>query len=323
MLVYTPPKTAEYIPVIDLAPSLSRDRGDLRKVAAEIGEACRNSGFFYVANHGVPPDLCRAQLTWAERFFALPVEEKLRLDFKSSPRRLGYEPFMQQVLDEGSAADLKESYMFRRSLLEGGADDPTNKWPDLPGFREQMNAYQRAVSTLALHLVRCVACSLDLPPGFFDHGFLPASNSVRLLHYPPQPALGPRNQLGAGAHTDWGALTILLQDERGGLEVANADGDWVRARPIADTFVINLGDMMRRWTDDAYHSTMHRVLNNLSGQDRYSVATFCGPHEAYVVECVPTCRPVGRAPRYTPCTAGEHTRQMAARTYAEADRRAG
>jgi len=318
MLVYTPPQPADYIPVIDLAPSFSDGVEGASKVAWEVHKACRDTGFFYVVNHGVAPELCREQLAWTQRFFALPAEHKLALDFKASPRRLGYEPFLRQVLDEGSAPDLKESYMYRRPLAAGGAEDPTNQWPDLPGFREQMTAYQRAVGGLALHLVRCVARSLDLSPGYFDDGFLPASCSVRLLHYPPQAALGSRNQLGAGAHTDWGALTILLQDDCGGLEVKNAAGDWIRAVPIEGAFVINLGDMMRRWTNDVYHSTLHRVLNNVSGRDRYSIATFCGPHESYLVECVPSCRPADQAPRYAPCTAGEHTRQMAAKTYGAA-----
>ncbi len=316
MIIYTPPKPAEHIPVIDLAPSLSGDRDGMQSVAWEIHKACRDTGFFYVKNHGVPEELALAQLEWAGRFFALPVDEKLKLDFKSSPRRLGYEPFLRQVLDEGSAPDLKESYMYRQAHVEGGTEDPTNQWPDnLPGFREQATAYRRAVSGLALHLMRCVARSLDLPNGYFDDGFQSASASVRLLRYPPQADTGTRNQLGAGAHTDWGALTILLQDDCGGLEVRNAAGDWIRAMPIPGTFVINLGDMMRRWTNDVYHSTLHRVLNNVSGRDRYSVATFNGPHESYLVECVPSCRPVDQAPLYEPCTAGEHTRQMAAKTY--------
>jgi isopenicillin N synthase-like dioxygenase len=316
MITYTPPKPAEHIPIVDLAPSFADDPEGKRAVAWEIHKACRDTGFFYVKNHGVPEALCREQLAWTERFFARPADDKLKLDFKASPRRLGYEPFLRQVLDEGSAPDLKESYMYRQPFRDGRAEDPTNQWPaDLPGFREQMTAYRRAIGTLALHLVHCVAQSLDLPDSYFDDGFDPASCSVRILHYPPQADIGRQNQLGAGAHTDWGALTVLLQDSAGGLEVRNASGQWIRAEPIEGTFVINLGDMMRRWTNDVYHSTLHRVLNNVSGRDRYSVATFCGPHESYLVECVPTCRPTDRAPLYAPCTAGEHTRQMAAKTY--------
>jgi isopenicillin N synthase-like dioxygenase len=318
MIIYTPPKPADHVPVIDVAPSLSGDPEGLSSVAWEVHKACRETGFFYVRNHSVPEDLMHGQLAWARSFFALPADDKFKLDFSASSRRLGYEPFMRQVLDEGSSPDLKESYMYRQPFI-GDGEDGDNRWPgNFRGFREQMTAYRRAIGGLALHLVRCVARSLDLRADYFDDGFRPASCSVRLLHYPPQKRTGARNQLGAGAHTDWGALTVLLQDDCGGLEVRNAAGGWIRANPIPGTFVINLGDMMRRWTDDLYQSTLHRVLNNVSGRDRYSVATFCGPHESYRVECVPTCRPADRAPHYAPCTAGEHTRQMAAKTYAMA-----
>src|SRR5262249_33857593 len=150
---------------------------------------------------------------------------------------------------------------------------------------------------------------------YFDGAYEDATLAVRLLHYPPQVATGPRNQLGAGAHTDWGAVTMLLQDDRGGLEVRKSAGDWIRAEPIPGPVGVNPGDMMRRWTNDLYHSTLHRVLNNVSGRDRYSVATFLAGRWDYRVECVPTCRPADRAPNYAPCTIGEHSREMAQKTY--------
>jgi len=315
MIIYTPPRPAEHIPVIDLSGSFTSDGARLREVSWEIHKACRDTGFFYVKNHGVPDDLMHAQLAWTSRLFDLPMDDKLKMDFKASPRRMGYEPSLRQVLDEGSAPDLKESYMYRQLYLSG-SDDPTNQWPDgLPGFHEQMTAYRAAVGSLALHLMECIALSLELPRAYFYPGFKESGCSVRLLRYPPQPAIGANNQLGAGAHTDWGAVTVLLQDDAGGLEVRNTAGEWIRAEPVPGTFVINLGDMMRRWTNDLYQSTLHRVLNNVSGRNRHSVAAFCGPHESYMIECVPTCRDGSAEPHYAPCTAGEHTRQMAAKTY--------
>jgi isopenicillin N synthase-like dioxygenase len=319
MILYTPAKSARHIPVIDLEKSFSGNLVDRRIIGWEIHKACRETGFFYVSNHRIGGELMAGQLEWARRFFYQPMEEKLAIDFSHSSRRLGYEPAMKQVLDEGSAPDLKESYMYAAPLTEAGADTDesgvVNLWPErLPGFRAQMLAYHRAIGALAMHVMRCIALSLDLDEEFFDGPFRNTAFGVRLLRYPPQAEIAAGNQLGAGAHTDWGGITVLLQDEKGGLEVLNAEGDWIYAAPIPGTFVVNLGDLLRRWTNDLYKSTTHRVLNNRSGQDRYSVPTFFSPRPDARVACIPSCA-AGRPPLYPPITAGEHTAEMARRTY--------
>ena len=265
--------------------------------------------------------MLNAQLEWAARFFALPVAQKLAISFDQSSRRMGYEPMLRQVLDEGSAPDLKESFMCQTPPPRVGATDayrnPDNLWPaGLPGFEAQMRTYGWHMGVLSRRLMGLIALSLDLPQDYFDAAFSDTTSAVRLLHYPPQQAAGQRNQLGAGAHTDWGAVTLLLQDDCGGLEVRNAAGDWIEATPIPGTLVINLGDLIRRWTNDLYQSTMHRVLNKVAGRDRYSVPTFCSPDYAYRVECVPTCLPKSGVPLYPTFTVGEHMKEMATRTYA-------
>ena len=136
---------------------------------------------------------------------------------------------------------------------------------------------------------------------------------MRLLHYPQHPNDATANQLGAGAHTDWGLITLLLQDDAGGLEVRNAAGQWLRADPIDGTFVVNLADLVPRITNGLYHSTMHRVLNNVSGRDRYSVATFFNPNYTSRFDIVPTCRPEDFIPE--PWTFGQHIQDMFNRTY--------
>jgi isopenicillin N synthase-like dioxygenase len=255
------------------------------------------------------------QLAWAARFFALPADRKLELSAESSARRLGYEPLLRQVLDEGSAADLKESYMY--SVSRPSDPSPFDGWPrDLPGFVEHMQLYHRHMRALSERLMRLLALSLDLPERYFDSAFADAAYAVRLLRYPPQNGVGADNQLGAGAHTDWGAITLLLQDDAGGLEVRTAAGDWIRAMPVPDAFVVNLGDLMRRWTNDRYQSTPHRVINSASGRDRYSVATFCSPGHGERIECLSTCLPGNGIALYPPCTVGEHMQEMARRTYA-------
>ena len=314
MLVYSPPKNAETIPVVDLAGTWSSAK-TRQAVARQLHEACHDIGFFYVANHGVPATLLEAQLGWSARFFALPDETKLALSAEKSPRRMGYEPMSRQVLDEGSAPDLKESFMYSLpapATLHGESDF----WPaGLSGFAEQMTRYHEQMRALGGHLMELIALSLELAEDHFKAPFANAAYAVCLLRYPPQHAVGSNNQLGAGAHTDWGAITLLYQDSAGGLEVRNASGYWLRAQPIANTFVVNIGDLMRRWTNDLYQSTPHRVLNNTSGRDRYSIATFCSPGHDWRVECLPTCLPPGSHPLYAACTVGEHMREMAARTY--------
>jgi len=321
MIIYTPPSDAKELPVIDFTDSFSPDIEKRRRVAYEVHKAARHTGFFYAANHGIPQSVLDDQLAWTARLFALPVEKKAEVDIGKSKIMRGYERPALQTLDAGSPPDLKESFMLGRDLpadhpfvKRGVPNHGANQWPDLPGFREQIELYTGHVISLGKHLLRCIALSLELPESQFDDGFDEPGCTVRLLHYPPMPADAAENQLGAGAHTDWGSVTMLLQDQLGGLEVRNADGSWIRATPIPGTFVVNLGDMIQRWTNDLYHSTLHRVLNT-ANRDRYSVATFFNPNYFYRVECLPTCRPEQGEPRYAPCTVGEHITEMFRQTY--------
>lgn len=313
MLLYTPPKVQTRIPLVDLSKSFSGSLASRLEVADEIHRAARETGFFYVANHGIAPRLLTEAFAAGNRFFDLPLERKLEIQISpDSPR--GYDRLGGQMLDKGSPGDLKESFNFANDLPpdHSRAGDKTfdvapNHWPDdLGGFWETLFAYYHPMCELGLHLMRLVALSLDMPEGFFDSAYRDANPSMRLHRYPPQPADADFNQLGAGAHTDWGVITLLAQDSNGGLEVENAAGDWLRADPIDGTFVINLGDMIARWTNGLYHSNMHRVMNNVTGRDRHSIVLFYNPAFQTRVECLPTCLGQTGAAKYAPCTAGEH-----------------
>jgi len=224
-----------------------------------------------------------------------------------------------QTLDLEAPADLKESYMAVYENPPPDADAEMNQWPeDMPDFKGEMLDYAGHMVRLGRHLASCLALSLELPESYFASGFARPNCSVRILRYPPHPADAEKNQLGCGAHTDWGFITILLQDGSAGLEVQDAGGDWRRAPPIDGTFVVNLGDMIPRLTDERYHSNMHRVLNNVSGKARYSCAAFFNPSADYLVECVPTCRPATDAPKHPPCSAKEHIDEMFRKTYGRA-----
>ena len=321
MIIYETAAAADRIPVIDLSDARAGSRGRL-SVARQIHQACPASGVFDHDNHGVPAQVMQAQLAASRRFFAQPPEAKRAVDRRRSPIMRGYEPVAVQTLDEGSPADLKESFMVGREidpdhwfLREQVPFEGQNLWPDgLPGFREQVELYTRHMIVLGQTLGALLCLSLDLPEDHLAAGLDEPSCSVRMLHYPPRPSDARFNQLGAGAHIDWGFLTILLQDQVGGLEVRNIDGTWVRADPRPGTFVVNLGDMVPRFTNGRYSSNLHRVLNNSGGEDRYSVATFFNPNGLFSFEVAPSCL-APDAPPPPPCSYADHIKQMLARTY--------
>jgi len=288
---------ASRIPIVDLAGTLddARRRAD---VAAAIGAAAEGTGFFYVAGHGVEHALIERAFAQARTLFAWSAERKHAL--KMAPgEAFGYEPLNTETLDAASGTDLKESFRV-------AADEGVARWPDLPGFRDAMRAYDAAACGLAARLIRLLALSLGEPEDVFDAAFRPASHRLRLLHYPPRPEHAGAHQIGAGAHTDWGGITILAQDDRGGLEVRDRAGDWLCALPVAGTFIVNLGDLMARWTNDRYHSTPHRVFNRPDARGRHSIALFYGPDAGARIACLPSCRRAGEAPRYPPITAGAY-----------------
>ncbi|MFI8740243.1 isopenicillin N synthase family dioxygenase [Stutzerimonas zhaodongensis] len=318
------PAQACYLPLIDLTGLLSSDSQQRNAVAGQIGQACREWGFFYIYNHGIDARLQAAVFEQTRQLFDLPDEAKRALDKATSPANRGYEALRGQCLEPGAPADLKEGFYLGRDLP---ADDPRvqagrfnhgpNQWPaSLPGFRPAMERYHAAMTDLTERLMAGLALSLELPETYFAGFCHQAMATLRLLHYPPQPAMAAPGEKGCGAHTDFGGLTLLLQDENPGLQVWNHHAqDWVDAPPLPGTYVVNLGDMIARWTNDRYRSTLHRVVN-LSGHERYSVPFFFGGNPDHLVSCIPTCLEPGEAPRYPSVTVEAHYREMYRRTYA-------
>ena len=312
--------TFSQLPVIDLSGLRSPHLSDRKAVAAEIRSASHQVGFFYITNHGIPADIIAAMFAQTKRFFDQSLAAKKAVSITQSSISRGYEAIGQQALDQ--TPDLKEGYYIG---VDRGPDDPlvqagtpnhgANQWATLlPGWREHFEAYFAMMQTLSAQLMGGLALSLALNEHYFDALIDNPMPVLRLLHYPPHPVDAMIAQLGCGAHTDWGCLTILLQDQVGGLEVCNADGVWIQAEPIPGTFVINLGDMMARWTNDYYQSTPHRVLNR-SGQERYSIPFFFDPNYHALVDCLPSCCSAETPPKYAPTTAGEHIMEMYRKTY--------
>lgn len=311
------------LPVIDIAGLASGDGEGRAAVGRAIRAAALDKGFFYIVGHGIDEALIARVFAASRAFFDQPMAEKLAIDKAKSPANRGYEPLRGQVLEAGTPPDLKEGFYLGIDLppddpavVAGKFNHGANQWPrGIPDFAPAMNAYFAAMLALSERLMAGLALSLDLPWGHFDAFCTEPLAILRLLHYPPQPPQPAPGEKGCGAHTDFGGLTVLLQDDKGGLQVLDRDRDaWVDADPLPGSFVVNLGDMIARWTNDRYRSTLHRVINS-SGQERYSVPFFHSGNPDHLVRCIPTCLAPGETPRYAPVTVEAHMREMYRRTY--------
>ncbi len=314
---------AAQLPIIDFS-RLAGGRQEARsEVAAQIERACRDTGFFYLVGHGIGQRTIDAAFGASQGFFRQPESIKQRVFHKQSKSLAGWEPLCAQSLDGVSAPDLKESFYCSFDLPDqhpyvaaGMRSWGANQWPaGMPDFRTAMLDYLAAVTALRHEVVRLFALSLRLDAGHFDPMFRQPSCHLRLVRYPPHPAAVPSDQFGASMHTDWGAVTLLMQDGAGGLQVRTVEDQWIDATPIPGALIVNIGDLMARWTNDFYRSSPHRVRNRQTDIDRYSMAFFFAPDPQTRIECLPTCSTAQNPPRYPPCSAIEHMMEMVERTY--------
>ncbi|WP_150301975.1 isopenicillin N synthase family dioxygenase [Pseudomonas profundi] len=312
------------LPIIDLSPLRGGCASEASKVGGALRQACSHTGFFYVSGHGIEQALIERVFAASKAFFDQPLAEKHAVDKLRSSANRGYEPLGGQTLEPGSLPDLKEGYYIGEEVP---ADDPRvlagtfntgpNQWPsDVPDFQPAMTTYYQALLGLSAQIMSGLALSLGLPSTYFEDFCTDPLATLRLLHYPPQPAKPLPGEKGCGAHTDFGGITILLLDDKPGLQIWNAaSASWLDAKPVPGTFVVNLGDMIARWTNDRYRSTLHRVINT-SGEERYSVPFFFSGALQHEVRCLPGCLEAGETPRYPPVTVEQHLREMYRRTYA-------
>jgi len=291
------------IPLIDMGPFLEGSEAGRLKVAAEIHRAAHEVGFTYLTNFGMSADLLEAAFSVANSLFQ--SEEKFKVPFNAEANH-GYTAMQGEALDPSKPADLKETFTCRNLAARPSGPD---YWPN-PQFEAFMRVFHRRVVQIAADVMSAFALSLDLPNGYFDERHTGLTQTLRLLHYPPAETVD-EGQLGAGAHTDYGTLTLLFQDDAGGLQVQNLAGEWVDAPPIPGTVVINTGDLMARWSNDLFKSTPHRVVPRPAAvrNGRQSIAFFSDPDPEVMIETIPSCITDARPAHYGPITAGEHIRQ--------------
>jgi isopenicillin N synthase-like dioxygenase len=297
----------EVAPVVDIAPFFAGADDAKRAVACELAWACEDTGFYLIRGHGVDPGLIDRMAALTRAFFALPEDTKLRCAAVGNAP--GYRPLASRVLgaslDAVTPPDIKEGFSM-------GPPSGPNVWPEQPhGFRETWTTYYAAMEALAAALMRLSALALGMPEGFFEptidrHPTHLNANGYPALHGPALPG-----QFRAGAHTDYGALTILWKDAgAGSLEVRCKDGGWRAITPQPGCFIVNLGDLMARWTNDRWVSTLHRVVISPDPADeahaRLSLPYFFVPNHDATIATIPTCIDRDHPARYEPVTTHDY-----------------
>ncbi len=299
------------VPIIDFR-DYADDNKTLAPLAQSVDDALRQSGFMAVKNIGIDATLISDVFATSRAFFHASPEHKARSAYLSAAENFGYQGVGEENLDPNAPADLKETLTMRNIVKRPPAPE---RWPDA-AFRRLMDDFYRAALDAAYRLQRVLAFALDTDADFFTRCHSGENVTLRLLHYPALPANAPTDgQLGAGAHTDYGLLTLLFQHGIGGLEVRAADGEWHAVDPAPDCIVINSGDLLERWTNGRYRSTEHRVQPMLAGQERQSIALFVDPDSNTEVAALPSCCSASDPPRYPPTSAGAHLQEKIEATH--------
>ena len=313
------------IPVLDVSRWFAGDASELEHLGQDLRYAFENIGFWYLRGHGIPRPLIDAAFAEAARFHAQPMEKKLAVRINRD--NIGYMPpggslARTSTVNNNTRPSVNEAYFLRRDrtpddpdVLAGKRFRGMNQWPaDLPGFRETALAYMNAMENLGRRLVPIYAVALGLPPDYFDKMFEKPNLIQRFTHYPAQ-ASYQENEFSIAPHTDSGFMTLLAPSAVPGLSIRLPNGEWIDAPSEQDCFVVNGGDILRRWTNDRFLSTPHRVINT-AGKPRYAIPFFFDTHPDTLIECLPSCRSASNPPKYEPITYDEYALWYATRNYA-------
>jgi len=321
MNVYAPtlaairPDAPDTIPVLDLAPLLANEPGAVPGLGAALRDAFENVGFCFIVNHGVPQSLIDATFAAAKRFHDMALERKMAL--RMNKNNVGYMPFKGSTtkhspLNKNNQPNLVEAYFTKRELPPDHPDRTSdlpfrgpNLWPDdLPGFRETVMAYCGAMEALGTRLLPLYATALDLPADYFAPAFKEPTYTLRMSHYPQQEVVQD-NEFGLAPHTDTSFMTMLAQNDVPGLSIRLANGTWLDAPSLPGSILVNGGDLLRRWTNDRFLATPHRVINR-SGQERYAIPFFMDCDYDFKMEPLATCIAPGAKAQYEPITYPEY-----------------
>ncbi len=313
----------DHIPIVNVAAAYDGSHGAVDALAQELAGTLEAIGFAYISGHAVSSGLVNGLRNEARSFFALPMADKQAIAINQWHR--GYMAPNSSLIVTSSVAEVAKPNQSESVLImhELASDDPDfatgkplqgpNQWPaSQPALREAALAYMGALEDLGRRIVHLIARGLGLPDTYFDPHFERPTTFLRLLHYPPQPR--EEGLFGSAPHTDYGFITLLAQDDRGGLEVRGNNGNWIAAPPIEDTFVLNVGDILSRWTNGRFASTPHRVIN-LSGKDRYSQPFFFDPSMDCVVAPLKHCVRSDGEPELPPVRYGDYLMERIDKNY--------
>jgi isopenicillin N synthase-like dioxygenase len=331
------------VPVLDIAPFRGGSPTEKAAVAARLDEICRDVGFLCLTGHGVPDDLFDDIYNVSKTFFRRDLSEKVRVAQPSRDIVRGYigvgAAALADTMGEDTPPDWKES--FSAGPVDVDPGDPyftapaarghfeANVWPDTPAaFGDVWTVYYREMTRLAAEMMRLFAAALDLPEDFFADKIDRHISILGAMYYPEQTHPPEPGQLRAGAHTDFGTMTILRPDSApGGLQIFTKVGTWEPVRAPEGAFVVNIGDMMARWTNDRWVSTLHRVVNPpvdvATGSERLSIGFFHEPNYDTMVSCLPSCQSPENPPKFEPILAGEHLYAQFSSQARDADAKAG
>lgn len=324
------------IPVIDISPFRNNDPVGRKKVVDAVRDACEQIGFFTITGHGVPSELIRKAHSVANEFFDLPIEEKMKIKKGEGANYKGFTPMRARTIGRSQNATLQPSlnesfamgYVdvtddpYFRSPKAGAHFEP-NAYPGQPAaFKPTIVEYYKAMEGLSKEIMRIFADALEIDPEYFIEKLERHISVLRLVNYPALSEAPKDGEERAGAHADTGAVTILYNDDppgRAGLQVQTPAGEWINVYRAPDSFIINIGNTLMRWTNDRFVSTMHRVVNppivNGKSAPRLSIPYFCQPAYDAVIECISTCTDASNPPRYEPITSGDILTQRYVSSY--------
>ncbi|RPA95192.1 Clavaminate synthase-like protein [Choiromyces venosus 120613-1] len=320
-----------FIPLIDFSLFLHGDEQEKEAVAKRIADGFKDAGFIYIKNHGIPQETVDRVFAESAAFFKRPKAEKEALAWTSPQSNRGYSSYGREkttsIQDKALVDSLRAANPDLKESFEVGRDDELeypNSWPEDPDFVTIMKAFFDTCKDLHIKVMRAIGLGLGLQEGFFDEYTDRGDNTLRLLHYPSTPKeifVKNKGQVRAGKHTDYGSITLLFQDERGGLQIRSPKGTFVNATPIPGTIVINAGDLLARWSNGKIHSTEHQVVEPpippASGiyPARYSCAYFCNPNFDKFIEAIPGTYTSEADKKYPGINSGDYLVQRLMETY--------